>query len=226
MASVNQDCRIYTHRNFRINVTTHCYETRLERYALQTQPTLWLRAQSPTLVTIKPATEHDYEPVPSTFQAHSLKWTLSQEVIPPKFCSHTLSSEPGYLSCIALGYGLVDRGFEPWQELGIFLFTTASRPALDPTQLPFQWVPGALFPGVVKRPGHEADHSPPSSAEVKEWVELYLHSPSTPWCCGAQLKHRDNFTFAFIPRLPHLVTDLHYPISTTWRVWITEVLVV
>jgi hypothetical protein len=26
----------------------------------------------------------------------------------------------------------------------------------------------------------EADHSPPSSAEVKEWVELYLHSPNTP----------------------------------------------
>jgi hypothetical protein len=25
--------------------------------------------------------------------------------------------------------------------------------------------------------GREADHSPPSSAEVKEWVELYLHSP-------------------------------------------------
>jgi hypothetical protein len=29
----------------------------------------------------------------------------------------------------------------------------------------------------VKRPGREADHSPPSSAEVKECVELYLHSP-------------------------------------------------
>jgi len=26
----------------------------------------------------------------------------------------------------------------------------------------------------VKRPGREADHSYPSSAEVKEWVELYL----------------------------------------------------
>jgi hypothetical protein len=25
--------------------------------------------------------------------------------------------------------------------------------------------------------GREADNSPPSSAEVKEWVELYLHSP-------------------------------------------------
>jgi hypothetical protein len=25
--------------------------------------------------------------------------------------------------------------------------------------------------------GREADHSPAFSAEVKEWVELYLHSP-------------------------------------------------
>jgi hypothetical protein len=30
---------------------------------------------------------------------------------------------------------------------------------------------------VVKWPGHEADHSPTSSAKVKECVELYLHSP-------------------------------------------------
>jgi len=29
----------------------------------------------------------------------------------------------------------------------------------------------------VKRPGHEVDHSPPSSAEVKECVELYLNFP-------------------------------------------------
>jgi len=28
--------------------------------------------------------------------------------------------------------------------------------------------------------GREADHSPPSIAEVKEWVELYLYSPNTP----------------------------------------------
>jgi hypothetical protein len=32
------------------------------------------------------------------------------------------------------------------------------------------------FPG-VKQPGREADHSPPSSVEVKEWVALYLRSP-------------------------------------------------
>jgi hypothetical protein len=66
---------------------------------------------------------------------------------------------------MALGYGL-DDGFESRQGLGIFLFTTASRPALGPTQSPIQWVPGALFLG-IKRQGREADHSPPSSAEVK-----------------------------------------------------------
>jgi hypothetical protein len=52
-------------------------------------------------------------------------------------------------------------------SMGIFLFTTASGMALGPTQPPIRWVPGALFLG-VKRLGHEADHSPPSSAEVKE----------------------------------------------------------
>jgi hypothetical protein len=36
-----------------------------------------------------------------------------------------------------------------------------------PTQPPIQWVTGALSLG-VKRPGREADHSPQSSAEVKE----------------------------------------------------------
>jgi hypothetical protein len=35
------------------------------------------------------------------------------------------------------------------------------------------------FPG-VKRPGHSVNHPPPSSADVKERVELYLYSPSGP----------------------------------------------
>jgi hypothetical protein len=51
------------------------------------------------------------------------------------------------LSGIALGYGLDDRGFESRQGMGIFLFTTASRPALRPIQPPIQWVPGALSLG-------------------------------------------------------------------------------
>jgi hypothetical protein len=46
------------------------------------------------------------------------------------------------------------------------VFATASRPALGPTPSPIEWVPGALSLG-VKRPVREADHSPPSSDEVK-----------------------------------------------------------
>jgi hypothetical protein len=84
--------------------------------------------------------------------------------------------------------------------LGIFLFTTASRPTLWPTQSLIQWVLGALFLG-VKRLGREADHSPPSSAEVKECVELYFHSSNTPSWRDAQLKHRDKFTFTFYSRM-------------------------
>jgi hypothetical protein len=88
-------------------------------------------------------------------------------------------------------------GFDSRRGLGIFLFTTASRTALGPTQPPIQWVPRVLSLG-VKRLGREADHSPPSSAEVKERVEVYLHSPNTPSLRGAQLKQRDSFTFYII----------------------------
>jgi hypothetical protein len=88
--------------------------------------------------------------------------------------------------------------FDSRPELEIFLFTTVSRLALGPTQPPIQWVPEVLSLG-VKRPGSEADHSPPFSAEAKECVDLYLYSPNTPSWRGAQFKkHKDNFTFTFI----------------------------
>jgi hypothetical protein len=79
---------------------------------------------------------------------------------------------------IALGYGLDDRGSRVRFPAGAgsFLFTTASRTALGPTQPLIQWVPGAHSMG-VKRPGRGADNSPLSGTEVKERVELYLHSP-------------------------------------------------
>jgi len=35
-----------------------------------------------------------------------------------------------------LGYGLDDRGFESRQRLGIFVFTTASKAAVGPSQPP------------------------------------------------------------------------------------------
>jgi hypothetical protein len=61
----------------------------------------------------------------------------------------------------------------------IFLFSKASRPTLGPTQPPIQWVSGAFSPG-VKRPGREADHSPPCDAELKKGG-VYLHSSMFSW---------------------------------------------
>jgi hypothetical protein len=89
------------------------------------------------------------------------------------------------------GWTIKFLGFDSLRGLGIFLFTTASRMALGHTQPPIQWVPGVLSLG-VKLQGREAHHSPPISAEVKERVELYLHSPNTPPWCGPDLKHSDN----------------------------------
>jgi hypothetical protein len=54
-------------------------------------------------------------------------------------------------------------GFDSRKELRIFLFASAFRPVLGPTQPQIQWVPGGLSLG-LRRPGREADRSPPSSA--------------------------------------------------------------
>jgi hypothetical protein len=70
---------------------------------------------------------------------------------------------------------LRDRSSSPNGGKNVHL-SMSSRPALWPTQPPIQWVPEAHSSG-VKRPGHEADHSPPTSAEVKKmWVSpIRLH---------------------------------------------------
>jgi hypothetical protein len=64
-----------------------------------------------------------------------------------------------------VGHGLDDREFESRQGLGNF-FIIVPKPKIGPTQPPIQWVTEAISLG-VKRPGRKADHSPQSSAEVK-----------------------------------------------------------
>jgi hypothetical protein len=77
---------------------------------------------------------------------------------------------------IVAGYGLDDRVQRSSPgRVKILRFSISSRPALGPTQPPIHRVPGALSPA-VKRKGREADHSPPTSAEVKKtWI--YTSTP-------------------------------------------------
>jgi hypothetical protein len=64
----------------------------------------------------------------------------------------------------------------------IFLFSTWSRPALEPTHPPLHLAPEALSSG-VKRPGREADHSPPASAEVKK---MWIYTSTPPYAFMTQ----------------------------------------
>jgi hypothetical protein len=61
-------------------------------------------------------------------------------------------------------------------------FVNGAHPAFYPMGT------GGSFPGGKARPGHDTDHSPPSSAEVKNEQELYLLSPHVPpWRVAGQL---------------------------------------
>jgi hypothetical protein len=84
------------------------------------------------------------------------------------------------LTCvgIATGYGMEDRviGVRFPVRTGNFSLRHHIQTGSGAHPASYEWVPGVLSLG-VKRPGREANQSPPSSAEVKEYVGLYLHSP-------------------------------------------------
>jgi hypothetical protein len=76
---------------------------------------------------------------------------------------------------IATRYGLEGQGIESrWGEV----FRTRPDRPWGPPSLLYNgyWV---SFPG-VKRPGRGVDHPAPSSAEVKERMEIYLNYPFGP----------------------------------------------
>jgi hypothetical protein len=97
-------------------------------------------------------------------------------------------------------------GFDSRQGQEIFLFPTASRPVLGPTQTPIQWAPGTLSTG-VKLSEHEADHSPLSSAEDKNGGAA---------CC--LIKHRENCTFTSPFGLTFRICSFCSQICSIW-VW-------
>jgi hypothetical protein len=92
---------------------------------------------------------------------------------------------------IKLGYGLYDRGSRVRFPTRSGNFSLHHRVQNGSGAHPASYPVGtrvSFSGGKVRRPGREANHSPPSSAKVKEWAELYLHSLNTLSWHGAQLK--------------------------------------
>jgi hypothetical protein len=78
---------------------------------------------------------------------------------------------------IATGFGLDGRwgrSSSPGRVKN-FVFSTSPRPDLESTQPPIQWILGAASLA-VKRLELEAEHSPPTSAEVKK-IWIYTSTP-------------------------------------------------
>jgi hypothetical protein len=77
--------------------------------------------------------------------------------------------EPGSSVNIVSGYGLDDRTIEvlsPAEATGFFLYLLCPDRLWGPPSLLYNGYVGP-FPGAKARPGSDADHSLPSSAEVE-----------------------------------------------------------
>jgi hypothetical protein len=116
--------------------------------------------------------------------------TSKRTIIVMKYTYYPYAVQSGQLSQYSDGLWAGLPGF--YSRHGtIFLFSTASRPDLGPTQPPIQLVPGATSLR-INWSGREADHSFPSSVEVKNGEAIpQLPHISSRHCA---YKHRDNST--------------------------------
>jgi hypothetical protein len=99
---------------------------------------------------------------------------------------------------IATGYGLDGR------EVGVRVLVRSKMFSSPRHPDQFWGPPSLLFNGYrgfspgIKRPGREADHSPPTSANVKN---TWIHTSTPPYAFKRSaylVKHRDTFTFTFM----------------------------
>jgi hypothetical protein len=120
---------------------------------------------------------------------------------------------------IATGCGLDGRDSIPGKGKKIFS-SPKSRPALGPTQPPIEWAPEALSPG-LKWPGREADHLPPSSAEVKNGGAIPLLPPRSFHLYGIR-----KFNTISQKRATEICFRAGVPYSLFWWHFLTKVVYV
>jgi hypothetical protein len=102
-----------------------------------------------------------------------------------------------------------DRGSIPGRGERIFPLASVSRPALEPTQPPVQWLPGVLYPGVKRGRGLTLTTHP----HLVPWSWMsrsYTSSlPSVSMACsGAALYSYNSVDSAvFLKRMPIVVSQ-------------------
>jgi hypothetical protein len=101
---------------------------------------------------------------------------------------HHCDRSCGSSGSIVSDYGLDDRGSIPDKGRGLFFSSPCVQTGSEAHPASYPMSTGGPFSGGKARPGRDADHSPPSSAEVKYEYELYLLSPQAPsWRVAGQL---------------------------------------
>jgi hypothetical protein len=80
--------------------------------------------------------------------------------------------------------------------------------ALEPNPTSYPIGTGRAFP-VGKAAGEWNWPLTPSSAEVKEWVELNLHSPILSFMAWCLVKYRDNFTLPLTLNTKKVILDFY-----------------
>jgi hypothetical protein len=95
-------------------------------------------------------------------------------------------------------HGMDERGLIPDKRRWFFLSPLRPDRLWRPPSLLSNGYRGGPFPGGKAWPGRDADHSPPSSTEVKNELELYLLSPhaSSMACSGIALPFYTHGTYA------------------------------
>jgi hypothetical protein len=93
------------------------------------------------------------------------------------YCGHSFHLYISVMVCALANDVLISRSSDSLARIGVRYFSLLQgiQPGCGAHQVSFQWLPLALSLG-IRLWGREADRSPPSSAEIKEWWS-YVSTP-------------------------------------------------